>query len=106
MCYLYYEQFKCILITCSFITSNSESKAKGEDRVSFMNCACLRHFFFITTEEEQSPLALQEAVFMAAGVFQNLIVCAMMSCSNTMAAAIDKETPSVSSGHMACVFTE
>jgi len=60
-------------------------------------------FLFIATEE-QSPLGLQEAVFMAAGVFQNLIVCAMMSCSNTIAAAIDKGTPSVLRSHGLCVY--
>lgn len=60
------------------------------------------YFFFITTEE-QSPLALQEVLFMAAGVFQNLIVCAMMSCSNTIA-AIDKDTPSVLRSHGLYVY--
>lgn len=82
-------------------------KARTESALwCFMNCACLRPsiiiIFFITSEEQSLP-ALQEVVFMAAGVFQNLIVCAMMSCSNTTA-AIDKDTPSVLRSHGLCVY--
>lgn len=82
---------------------NSESKAHGKDWVIFLEYSelCTSFLFLIP----QSPLALQEVVFMAAGVFQNTIVWEVMSCWNTMAATDTKKaTPKVLRSHALCVY--